>query len=434
MKMKRSTLTILATLVCASAFMAGCGGTDPVMVSSVAVAPKTLTLQIGGSQKLTATVVPTDADNAGVVWASSNSAVATVSAAGEVTAVAEGTADITATAADGSAKSGKCTVTVLATPEVAITSTQNLTDVNEFKYSTMVDGEGKPAQDIRIEIAATRGIGSLKVIIATERAEINEALAGMGLTDKFDLVTMPKEQADALNQIFGGGIPTGDAAKAKNVTIDLSAIPLFMLNLAGGVERFYVAVEVTDAASDLYPDVAPINKSATIKMKFIDDVTIPQVAITSSKSLTEENEFKYSTMVDGEGNSTEDISIDIASVRGIGSLKVKITTDSDLINGALAQLGLAEPFDLVTLPDEQASALNGLFGGIPTGDAAKGKSVTLNLSAIPKFISQIPGGVGQFDVAVEVTDAASDLYPDVAPITKAETLEMKFADDTTKTE
>ena len=61
---------------------------------------------------LTATVAPDTATNQAVTWTSSDSTVATVDQNGVVTAVACGTAVITAAAADGSGASASCTVTV----------------------------------------------------------------------------------------------------------------------------------------------------------------------------------------------------------------------------------------------------------------------------------------------------------------------------------
>ena len=66
----------------------------------------------GQTASLTATVNPGNAANKSITWSSSNSSVATVNANGTVTAIANGTADITATAADGSGVSAKCSVTV----------------------------------------------------------------------------------------------------------------------------------------------------------------------------------------------------------------------------------------------------------------------------------------------------------------------------------
>ena len=67
---------------------------------------------IGTSKILIATVEPIDASNAAVEWSSENPAVATVNANGEVTAIAEGTAVITAKTADGG-KTATCEVTVV---------------------------------------------------------------------------------------------------------------------------------------------------------------------------------------------------------------------------------------------------------------------------------------------------------------------------------
>lgn len=81
-----------------------------VAVTSVTVSPKTLNLEVGQTGTLTATVMPDNATDKTVTWTSNNDKVATVAADGTVTAVGEGTATITATAANG--KKGACKVTV----------------------------------------------------------------------------------------------------------------------------------------------------------------------------------------------------------------------------------------------------------------------------------------------------------------------------------
>ena len=85
----------------------------PVKVSSITLNQTSLTLTSKGqTASLTATVNPGNAENKSITWSSSNSSFVTVNANGTVTAVANGTADITATAADGSGVSAKCSVTV----------------------------------------------------------------------------------------------------------------------------------------------------------------------------------------------------------------------------------------------------------------------------------------------------------------------------------
>ena len=92
-----------------------------VLVASVTVSPASASVQVGQTVQLTAT--PKDANGnllAGrtVTWASSNTAVATVSASGLVTGGAAGSATITATS---EGQSGSATITVSTVPVASVT-------------------------------------------------------------------------------------------------------------------------------------------------------------------------------------------------------------------------------------------------------------------------------------------------------------------------
>lgn len=89
----------------------GGGPSTPVAVTGVAVSPVGWVMNEKETKVLSATVAPSNASNKQVAWSSSNSAVASVSAGGVVTANAVGTATITATTADGG-KTAACSVTV----------------------------------------------------------------------------------------------------------------------------------------------------------------------------------------------------------------------------------------------------------------------------------------------------------------------------------
>ena len=73
-----------------------------VPVTGVGLAPSAATLTVGETLTLEATVIPADAADKAVTYASSDTAVAEVSEAGVVTAKAVGTATITVTTHDGS--------------------------------------------------------------------------------------------------------------------------------------------------------------------------------------------------------------------------------------------------------------------------------------------------------------------------------------------
>ena len=93
-----------------------------VAVTGVTVAPAALTLEVGQTGALTATVTPATATNKAVTWTSSAPAIATVDASGTVKGIAPGTATITVKTADGG-KTATCAVTVkeAAAPPVKVT-------------------------------------------------------------------------------------------------------------------------------------------------------------------------------------------------------------------------------------------------------------------------------------------------------------------------
>ena len=82
------------------------------LVKDVQLSKTSITLGSDETHRLTATVLPTDADNPAVAWASSNDDVATV-INGLVVAIAPGICTITCSATDGSGVKAECQVTVL---------------------------------------------------------------------------------------------------------------------------------------------------------------------------------------------------------------------------------------------------------------------------------------------------------------------------------
>ncbi|MBO4625420.1 MAG: Ig-like domain-containing protein [Bacteroidales bacterium] len=113
---KEGKATITATAGGKSATCAVTVTKAPVPATSVTLNKSTLELYEGKTETLTATVAPANTTDE-LTWSSDKTAVATVDNTGKVTAVAEGTAVITAKAGD---KSATCTVTVKKV--VAVTS------------------------------------------------------------------------------------------------------------------------------------------------------------------------------------------------------------------------------------------------------------------------------------------------------------------------
>ena len=114
--------------------------TEPevVKVSGITLNPNiSLKIKEGGSSKITATVVPSNATNSSVKWVSSSPDVATVDDSGNVTALKAGSTTITCMAVDGSGVSAVCPVTVTVKSTTTDPSEQDKTDpAYTFKVST----------------------------------------------------------------------------------------------------------------------------------------------------------------------------------------------------------------------------------------------------------------------------------------------------------
>jgi uncharacterized protein YjdB len=93
--------------------------TTSVPVTGIILNPATLSIYAGNKNQLTAMIKPVNATNQNITWYTSNAAVATVSNAGLVTAVAAGTANIIVTTLDGNYKD-TCKVTVPSTLPIGI--------------------------------------------------------------------------------------------------------------------------------------------------------------------------------------------------------------------------------------------------------------------------------------------------------------------------
>lgn|GEM_PF-5973371 len=122
---------------------------EVVAVENVSLDKKTLTVDIGESETLTATVKPDNAANKKVTWSSNDEDVASVDANGRVTAISRGTATITVRTEDGNF-AAQCKVTVT-DPDATSTDTETkpdgstvttVEDVNGSSSSTTVDTNG----------------------------------------------------------------------------------------------------------------------------------------------------------------------------------------------------------------------------------------------------------------------------------------------------
>jgi len=141
------------------------GDSVPGEVTGISLDKTELTLIVGQSAVLLATVRPEDAADKTVTWTSSDASVATADGEGRVTAVAPGTATITA---DASGWTAKCTVTVTDHDEDAPIqfADEKLKEKLLIRFDTDKDGElsYREAAAVTTMEGAVTGVATIKAI------------------------------------------------------------------------------------------------------------------------------------------------------------------------------------------------------------------------------------------------------------------------------
>lgn len=114
----------------------------PVAVTGVALDNSEITIEVGKTKQLVATLEPSNATMNGLQWKSSDTSIASVDEKGEVTAIAEGEAGITVTTSDGGF-TASCKVSVIPQDEteIIVFADENLKERLVAKFDLNGDGE-----------------------------------------------------------------------------------------------------------------------------------------------------------------------------------------------------------------------------------------------------------------------------------------------------
>ena len=188
-----------------------------VSVTGVSLDKTELSLTVGDTETLTATVAPDNATNQAVTWTSSDPSVATVDAAGKVTAVGAGTATITVTTADGSF-TATCTVTVR--PEIPPANPNYRITVEATQGGTVT------ADPTAAKAGAT--------VTLTPAPDAGYQVGSVAVTDRFGDAVAVTEQADGT---YTFTMPNGQVT----VTVTFAEAPLPFPDVTEG-DWFYDAV------------------------------------------------------------------------------------------------------------------------------------------------------------------------------------------------
>ena len=189
-----------------------------VSVTGVTLTPASLSLFTGDTATLTATVQPSNATNQNVTWSSDKPDVATVDAAGKVTAVGAGTATITVTTEDGG-KTDTCTVTV--TRPYIPPANPN------YKITVAATQGGAVTADPTAAKAGT-------TVTLTPVPDRGYQVGAVAVTDRFGDAVAVTEQADGT---YTFTMPNGQVT----VTVTFEQAPLLFPDVTEG-DWFYDAV------------------------------------------------------------------------------------------------------------------------------------------------------------------------------------------------
>lgn len=234
-----------------------------VDVAGVTLEPETLTLPVGDTYTLKATLTPEDASETGLRWTSSDPSVATVDAEGKVTAIAPGAAVITVTTAVGG-YTDSCVVTVTPhTHQWEYTGSGNVIQA----YCTAEDACGYHGIDNALTLTLTAAdmeySGSAREAqVANGISEITGEQAGK----------ITYYQVDAEGAVSGGT----EVAEAVNVGYyyasvtlgEKTAVAAFTIRKYDITDRLTVSVETGDglvySGSAQEPDVTVTDENGDV--------------------------------------------------------------------------------------------------------------------------------------------------------------------------
>lgn len=193
---------------------------NDVQIEGVALNETAVEVKPGDKLQLSASVLP-EGSPQGVTWSSSNAEVASVDEAGLVTAIAEGTAVVTATSSADSSKSASCTVTVTASAPLPVVVTAGCVPQ---------DGGSLEALTEQLPEGVTEVVPSV-----SQEAETNalETLAAGGHTGTPYIDGIDQTEPGAVNALttFSLDVTHDDGADGDlTMTINLSA----SINIAEG--------------------------------------------------------------------------------------------------------------------------------------------------------------------------------------------------------
>ncbi|GHT65829.1 hypothetical protein FACS189452_00640 [Bacteroidia bacterium] len=337
-----------------------------VTVASVSLNKTTLTLTAGDTATLTATVLPANATDKAVTWTSSDSTKATV-ANGVVTAVAAGSATITATAGDN--KTATCAVTVSAAivavtgislnettlaltvgdnetltatvlPANAADPSVTWTSSDDSKATVSSSGEVTAVAAGTATITATAGAQTATcavtvsaAIVAVTGISLNETTLALGIGDNETLTAtvLPANATDPTVTWTSSDDTKATVSSSGEVTAVAEGTATITATAGAQTATCAVTiapVDVTGISLDATTLALAIGENATLTATVLpNNATDPSVTWTSS------DDSKATVSSSGEVTAVAEGTATITATAGAQTATCAVTIEGVLING-----------------------------------------------------------------------------------------------------
>ena len=284
-------------------------------VTGVSLNKTAISLAVGSTETLIATITPGNATNKNLTWTSGDEDVATVNN-GVVTATGTGTTNITVTTADGS-KQATCSVTVTQ-PVTGVTLNKNTLELYTGKRETLIatvepSDATNPAvnwSSDKPEVATVNNSGNVTAVGAGT-ATITVTTADGGKTATCT-VTVTRPYIPPANPNYRitveatqGGTVTADPTAAKaGTTVTLTPVPDrgYQVGSVAVTDRFGDAVAVTEQADGTYTFTMP-NGQVTVTVTF-EAAPLPFTDVTEGDWFYDAVVYAYENgLMDGVGDN-----------------------------------------------------------------------------------------------------------------------------------
>ena len=290
-------------------------------VTKVELNKTSLTLDVGNSDTLIAAITPDNATDKSVTWESSAPGVATVDTSGKVTAVAPGTATITATTEDGS-KTATCVVTVTAAtvPVTGVTLSQTQASLyynrtpNTLTLTATVAPDNATNQAVtwtssnpsvaKVENGVVTALARGTAVITATAADGSGASASCTVTVRPDIPPANPNYRITVEATQGGTVTADPTAAKAGATVTLTPVPDrgYQVGAVAVTDRFGEAVAVTEQAGGTYTFTMP-NGQVTVTVTFAE-TPLPFTDVTEGDWFYDAVRYAYETgLMDGVGDS-----------------------------------------------------------------------------------------------------------------------------------